>query len=46
MICKAEFQKYDWGQIIMRVNSKHTDEDFRRNKWYNFEETGNKDFCN
>ena len=45
MICKEEFQKYDWKQITMHVNSKHTDKEFRKNKWNNFKEKGNKDFA-
>ena len=38
-------KKYDWKQTIMHVNSKHTDKDFRKNRWYNFKEKGDKDFA-
>ena len=45
MICEAKFHKYDWEQITMHVNSKHSDKDYRKNKWYRCKEKGNKEFA-
>ena len=45
VICRAKFQKYDWEQIAMHVNSKHTDRELGKNKRYSFKEKGNKEFA-
>ena len=29
-ICNQKFHKYNWEQIIMHVNSKHSDKEYRK----------------